>query len=267
MSDCSRWAELTFELVGDLSVQWALLGTRTEVRFFDEIMMVSGLSGSGKSTFIEHFTSGKLTGDLKERLPSANHDWYLLGQGSCLVSSRASLEELLRGIPRTVSRVIIHYDATLLHRLKLTTYEFDPIFGIFEAARHSTLVVMRPSASRILEQFRHRQEQRYSRKPLVNRLWAKYVRFPLNKIVELKLTIRRSAELSTRQLYRNARVVDFYALAWDRFVERFLAQNSGVKVVYIEPYTCKDGTLGFRLGAPPQISGSSELRDVPVDAS
>lgn len=209
-------------------------------RRFDNVLVVSGLSGVGKSTFINRFLSGSLADDVALQLPKASPGWYLINEGIC-VKKRLSLDGALSTIPPTCSNLMIHYDATIVFRCGLRGYEDDPLLGICEYASTVIILVLNAPPAQILAQYYSRQRKQKFR---IKKMWNNFVRKPIGKLSRRALGINFCE--SAADLYINEDAVRYYYSRWLDYVTELEKRHEGVRVIHIQPYS-NGSELVFRL--------------------
>jgi hypothetical protein len=113
-------------------------------------LIVAGPSGAGKSSLLHELYAGRLAWDVRRHLPPEAETWPLVycnhpeqWQGFVADGNLA---------PQTVG-LVVHHDITIHWRKHRQELARDPFWQVLERCERVTLVVMRPSSGRLLQQW------------------------------------------------------------------------------------------------------------------
>lgn len=111
------------------------------------LLIVTGASGAGKSTFLRALASGNMQADIRAMLPPHAETWTQRSAGES-VSWLAETAELHNH--EAIPGVVLHYD--MLRGLKKGDYHLDPALRLFHQADVVTIVNLRPPPERLARQ-------------------------------------------------------------------------------------------------------------------
>ncbi|MGH6804881.1 MAG: hypothetical protein ACREC3_16195 [Methyloceanibacter sp.] len=118
------------------------------MRDIRHLLVVAGLSGSGKTTFLSALASHQLPAELIGRLPFGAASWPLAYGHFEIGRSGQKLADEIPGL-------ILHYP---LNRLSdISDFRRDPVLELFNMAARITVVHLKVSPKRLIEQIVHRQ--------------------------------------------------------------------------------------------------------------
>lgn len=207
------------------------------------ILLLSGPSGGGKSTFVQHLTAGRLPDTILAALPSGALDWPVVD-----VTNTMRREIASRGAADTLSRfpesraVILHYDITSVYRYGWVGYAADPALRLLGEVPVLDIVFVKPSASRLRAQFLARDAARQAKKSGPARLWNRSVLAPLRR---LKVRMTGGELHSERDLYADPLWLERCYDAWDAFTANLLNNRKAQSLTVIEPQQTADGAPSF----------------------
>lgn len=199
-----------------------------------ELVIVAGISGSGKSTFLKQIKSGRLPEGLV--LPDGAQDWPVVG------SSRPVF-------PQGAPGIILHYDMNGRNLWDGADYREDPALALVNRASAITVINLRPSPRRIISQLTNRESVKFEKQKreqgrLVWRLAA-----PAIQAADHILPTRLMKAIHRRTPFRNAparlqkklRVYeqpgwldDLYA-RWGDYLNSIAQTGKPVQQIFIEP--------------------------------
>lgn len=116
------------------------------------LLVVAGVPGAGKSTFIDQLNSGSLPSVIIEKLPGRAGAW------PCLHNKHLHLlVPMVREIVSQVHlpRLVLHCDLTkrqFIKSLQGTAVQFDPFASIADLAEEITFVTIQPTSEQIIDQ-------------------------------------------------------------------------------------------------------------------
>jgi hypothetical protein len=206
------------------------------------LLVVSGASGSGKSTFLRQLAASRLPPELAAALPFGASEWPETNgfgiRGRTRVSRDAQGRRVLEG-------VVLHYDITRVVDTLIDDYPDDPTLLGLDLADEIAVVLIRAPAERLIRQLREKR-------PDPGGLGA--------ALKGLERRIRLALRPKRRAVYRDAafrerrqRLARLYAepgFLDDRYRrwEAFLRETVGERLkttLHIEP--AEDGPPTFRL--------------------
>ncbi len=218
------------------------------------LLVVTGASGAGKSTFVEQMLSGTLREDVAAQLPVEAKNWTRVKAGDCKAFFAAAPhnQEQIPGLmlDYDMSRKVARRDG----------YENDPAMQLLLAAGKITVVNLRPSVDRMVRQLVRRDSgvltanmdniEMEKLRWRVARL-ARAVLSPLAKTIPHKLVgqLKRSSTLSQawgglqvqRSLLRKLRRyqhegwLDEIYRHWQAHLDTLAAKGKTIEQIYLEP--------------------------------
>jgi hypothetical protein len=159
------------------------------------ILLVSGPSGGGKSTFIDQLKLGSLPSDMTSFLPTGISEWPIIEMND-LMKGDLSLE-MIRQVLDTSAGCIAHYDIVMAPRLG-TTYQQDPAIAFLSETPLIGEIFVRPAPDELVRQFERRRTALESRKSASSRFWRKSIKQPLK---DLSAKLRNKRTETTQRLY------------------------------------------------------------------
>jgi hypothetical protein len=173
--------------------------------------MVSGPSAAGKSTFIDQLRAARLDPEIRSLMPSDTGDWPVLDR--TLLKQGAPFRSILP--QSTILGAIAHYDISYVTRGGDRGFASDPFLAILDHIGSLTLVVVRISSERLLEQLSRRRSQHRQAKGSLAPLWKQIVR---DRVQDLRRRARGDARILKADAFRSREwLADCYG-AWDRFM-------------------------------------------------
>jgi energy-coupling factor transporter ATP-binding protein EcfA2 len=210
------------------------------------LLIVSGPTGSGKSTFLQQLAGGRLPSDLTRALPPGAPSWPQTN-GAVLMGSPLRLEHGSGGGAQ-LPGLVLHFDILRPFETE-RTYETDEAMAIASLADRVTAVAISPPAEQLASQIERRTRLRVLTRGF------KRLRRRLGLSFHRGRTIRthlRDEKLAA--LYRTAGFVDSWNRRWlDFLMDRFADQVTG-PVIHVEP-ALEHGRKTFRLASDKASSG------------
>lgn len=208
-----------------------------------QILLVSGPSGGGKSTFIQQLAQGTLAPEILSLLPRDCAKWLLVESNDVLKGDLAekSFEAVI-----SAGSCVLHYDIVLIHHHGISRYEDDPALRLLSNARPLHVVIILPAAEKLRQQFLDRQHRHQQTKSKFSLLWRRFVRRPIRRTLA---ALSGKPGHSTEELYaRDQWLSDCYS-EWIAFATS-LPQGSPV---IIEPVSNRGQAPEFQLVAEPTV--------------
>ena len=166
----------------------------------EHVLIVSGPSAGGKSTFIAQLVAGGLDASIAGLLPSGAAEWSHVDGNDILTRSLALEDALPEG--STLPGVIVHYDFVHILRVGFSDhYSEDPLFRIFDMCNRITICDVRPSRERLYQHFSDRLREQQRRKGKLRVMWRRRVHAPLRN---LRMRLKGERHLVKEDIYRDA---------------------------------------------------------------
>lgn len=223
------------------------------------ILLLSGPSGGGKSTFVQHLKDGWIPDDILGALPEGAASWPVID-----ITNGMRREIEAKGPAAVLARLtdapslILHYDITSVYRFGWPGYASDPALRLLDEGRRLDIVFVKPSAGRLREQFVSRDAARQARKSRLARMWNAGVLRPLRG---LRARLVGGELNSERDLYADPLWLERCYAAWSAFAADLLTRGNAQSVVSIEPRANAAGQPRFAItqmanGSAPSASGA-----------
>jgi hypothetical protein len=227
------------------------------------LLVIAGLSGCGKSTFIRQLLRRRLQPDVMEALPADIHNWqHAFGRSRRIVPR-------FRNRSRKCSGQIFHYDITTstaylrsLGEVCEQHREEELLHDILDAAENVRIVVIKPPKEQLIRQLSSRAAVVHlpaPLRPLASRAGPLMLNLEKRIPAGLKSTTGRLglrwAERSRVRDY-NFRNCEFYSrdgaiesvhVDWERSICRQIGRKLSGPLTYVEPAPNGFGRRHFRL--------------------
>ncbi len=191
------------------------------------MLLVSGPSGGGKSTFIRQLAAGTLAPGILERLPAGTGNWPLVEANDILKGDLAK-ETLPAGSPG----LLVHYDIVFIHRYGVPSYEDDPALGLLENAAPLHIVFVRPDCGVVRQQFLDRQTRHRKTKSTASLLWSRFFRLPMRRLLA---PLTGKPTQSTEDIYTDDKWLAACYLQWETFLHRLAERHPDARLTIVEP--------------------------------
>ena len=203
-----------------------------------DLLLVSGLAGSGKSTFIEMLHEGRLSQELTAALPEGSNHWTIVYKDGRPKGSNTPL----------TADMIKHYDIVSPHRRGIKEFSKDPALNILRRSQAPFVVVISVSQAQLSDQFGKRLQQQLKEKSALRRLWREWVRLPLRRaLIRLNLASSRQA---TVDFYRDPEWVSRCFQDWEAYLVALQTEKPNARLIRITPYLDDNNRPAFRLSDP-----------------
>lgn len=200
-------------------------------RKIDHVLVVSGPSAGGKSTFIDQFVAGRLDASIARLLPPDASGWAHVDGNDILKRSHVLEDVLPDGA--SIPGVIVHYDFVHILRVGFSDdYGKDPLFRILEMCNKVTFCDVRPSQERLFEHFSDRLREQQRRKGKLRVMWRQKVHAPLR---QMRMRLKGERHLVKEDIYRDAAWMKACYARWDAFLSDIAIGHTNVSIVRVEP--------------------------------
>lgn len=216
---------------------------RSGVQAGARLLLVSGPSAAGKSTFLERLRQRDLPPDILQALPAGAERWAQTN-GRRIVHRRREEHG-----SAAESGVVFHYDIMRPFESAIRDYGDDPDLSPLRRAGSVTLVLIRPAAEDLARRLRDRPPRTHVAAAIFEAIHG-----GLSPVMPTPLRRRRKAYSKFTEHARHRRLVEGYGQAgwldsWYRRWEDFVAAEFGERlqrpILTIEP---ADGNFRFRRG-------------------
>ena len=211
-----------------------------------DLLIVSGFSGAGKSTFIAQLREGTLSEEIRARLPLGARSWIEISATQARTLAQAT-HDFSGSDASPGSGEILHYPIDQFQRTGLRPYRLDPVLAVLPGVERAVVVVLCISPGRLAAQFSGRIAGKARKRGRLGDLLHRFVRVPIRA---LRSRVRRSDILPPDpSLYEDADWFKKCSLNWDQFLRSALNGKSNA-IVYIEPTLTSSGEPSFSLLDP-----------------
>ena len=208
------------------------------------ILLISGPSGGGKSTFIRQLSEQTLAPEILARLPEHSGSWPVIEANDVLKGNLSA--EVLLGIDTQPGGILVHYDIVFIHCYGLERYEDDPAMKLMTGADALHVVFVRPDYQVVRRQFFDRKARHQKTKSKASLLWGRFVRHPLRRALA---PFTGTPTLSTEALYSGHQWLAGCYRDWEAFLRRLAEQHPNAEILIVEPASGPGESPKFRLAA------------------
>lgn len=238
------------------------------------LVVVTGASGAGKSTFLKVLASGKMQAEVKAMLPLRAETWiqYAAGQHQRWLPELAKLDAR-----DTIPGLVLHYD--IRRGLKTGGYQFDPSLRLLQFADAVTVVHLKPPPERLASQLTYCETVERPKPAVLGKLiWraANLIRSVLLGIKQIILPrhvftfmrwrpLSRTWERINRQAgkspwsklaqYSQPNWLDKLYERWEAYIGSLARDGFAIEQIYLQPDL--DGQIGKVFRWQPWISDGS----------
>lgn len=191
------------------------------------MLLVSGPSGGGKSTFIRQLAAGNLPPEILERLPAESGNWPLIEANDILKGALTA-----DALPADAPGWLVHYDIVFIHRYRIARYEDDPALGLLENAAPLHVVFVRPDSAMVRKQFLDRQTRHRKTKSTASLLWSRFFRLPMRRLLS---PITGKPTQSTEDIYSDDKWLAACYQQWETFLHRLAERHPDARITLVEP--------------------------------
>ncbi len=206
------------------------------------ILLISGPSGGGKSTFIRQLSERTLAPEILALLPEQSGAWPVIEANNVLKGDLS--EKALLAEKSQPGGLLVHYDIVFIHRYGLKRYEEDPAMSLFADAEALRVVFVKPDYQAVRRQFLDRLAQHQKTKAKASLLWGRFVRRPLRRAFA---PLTGNVMLSTEELYGDKEWLAGCYREWEAFLLRLEERTPGAKIIVVEPVSGSGEAPKFKL--------------------
>ncbi len=208
------------------------------------ILLISGPSGGGKSTFIRQLSERTLAPEILALFPDQAGSWPVVEANDVLKGNLSG--DAFRGITHQPGGLLVHYDIVFIHCYGLKRYEDDPAMSLMTGADTLHVVFVRPDFQVVRRQFFDRKSRHQKTKSKASLLWGRFVRRPLRQALA---PITGKPTLSTEELYGGHKWLAGCYRGWEAFLQRLADKHPNSKILIVEPASGPGEAPKFRLAA------------------
>lgn len=169
------------------------------------LVIVSGPTSSGKSTFLKRIAEGRLPPELASELPASSRNWPMTGAGQLLHSQHGRAPSLPA---HDLEGAVLHYDFLRPFSTGCQEFPRDQALDLISCADKVVVVVLKPGLERLARQLHDNEIAVKPSAGLLSRLARK---------AGLK---RKSRHRALAGLYAQPGWVDGWYARWEAFIRR-----------------------------------------------
>lgn len=169
------------------------------------LVIVSGPTSSGKSTFLKRIAEGRLPAELAAELPASSRSWPMTGAARLLHSQHGPNPSLP---PHDLEGAVLHYDFLRPFSTGCQEFPRDQALDLIACADKVVVVVLKPGMERLSRQLHDNEIAVKPSSGLLSRLARK---------AGLK---RKSRHRALAALYAQPGWVDGWYARWEAFIRR-----------------------------------------------
>jgi hypothetical protein len=218
------------------------------------LLLISGPSGGGKSTFIRQLAANSLAPDILSLLPDACGSWPVIEANNVLKGNLSP--ETLRNNLQQADAWLVHYDIVFIHCHGLALYQDDPAMTLLTNADSLTVVFIRPDCEVLRQQFLDRQIRHQQTKSTASLWWGRWVRRPLRRALA---PLTGKPILTSAELYADNKWLAACYLQWETFCQHLMESHPQTRLLTVEP--ASGPSEHFRLLAHPGQTPANNLSD------
>jgi hypothetical protein len=209
-----------------------------------DLLIVSGFSGAGKSTFIAQLRKGTLSEEICGRLPPGAKNWIEISATQARALAQAPAD--CSGTDASPgSGDILHYPIDQFQRTGIRPYRLDPVLAVLPSVERAVVVVLCISPRRLAAQFSGRIAGKARKRGRLGDLLHRFVRTPIRAF---RSRVRRTDILPPDpSLYDDADWFKTCFNSWDQFLQTALSGKPNNAIVYVEPTLTSGGEPSFLL--------------------
>jgi hypothetical protein len=191
------------------------------------ILLISGPSGGGKTTFLRQLREGTLAPEILARLPADSGNRPVLEANDVLKG-----KPVMESLPAGTDGVALHYDIVLMHRYRIERYEDDPSLDLLDGAESLDVVFVRPDTALVKRNFMNRQNEHRKKKSNVSLLWSRFVRLPMRCLLS---PITGKPTQSTEDVYQDDNWLAGCYRRWETFIGSLVERQPNAHLIVVEP--------------------------------
>jgi hypothetical protein len=194
-----------------------------------QVLLVAGPSGGGKSEFLRQLRAGTLPEHLVELLPRGCPEWPV-AEANNMLKEGWDERRLLESCGAK-DRVIFHYDITFVHRRALG-YAQDPFCKGLASARELPIIYIKPDLDQLLRQYDGRLEAHRATKSRPHLIWADWVRMPMKRAA-----LRREGlpAADVADLYRSPGFLQTCYAEWEAYISELRQLGTTIHLHVLRP--------------------------------
>jgi len=208
----------------------------------NDIILISGPTGGGKSTFLKSMASGNLDDEILHALPEGAADWPIIEANDILkgdISLRNSVERI-----EADGRVRLHYDIMFIWSRGLNSYEEDPSLKILEHADRLWIVFLKPDQSTVKRQYHDRRVEQMKRQSAASRWWGRWARGPIRR---LKHKVNLDPRKDLGDIYMDEKLLSHSYDQWHKYIQTMRNRLPNLQIMTVTPLASVDGNPKFSI--------------------
>jgi hypothetical protein len=223
------------------------------------LVILAGLSGSGKSTFVDQLRARELPEEINARLPAGIGDWPMKGSSMRPV------------VPRVAPGIILHYDMNGRGIAAGRDFCDDPTLSCVTPANAVTVVNLRPPPDLLINQLVAREGGGRTKEEVLEEtftwrlLQSSYVEHFLRRWKPWIARKRRQVCRRKIDLYEQDGWLDELYERWQAYLRSLVAKGTTVEQIFLEPdpSTQVGNAYSWRIASKLDKAAQSQVRSGP----
>jgi hypothetical protein len=192
----------------------------------EQLLMVAGPSGSGKSFFMSAIAAGRLASDLRFQLPAEARSWPHADGKSFLACGPAT--HTRSGALKRQPGLVLHYDIMRPYSYGYGSYEADPALAIMKTSRQIVVVSLLPPVERLVRQFLARETTILERKS------KRILRSLRHRLTGRDPTLLKEAQVRLLEHYQTPGWIEDYYRRWLTYLETLALEHPDVRAIALD---------------------------------